>query len=105
MVSVATAVIADGCPDVLGNLFNVATEVFDALLGKAFTFQSGVKIRHVRIVVLVVMDLHRLGVDVWLQRIVGVGQWRKCIGHGGVSLFLVNRAVRLPARYRRTGGL
>ena len=57
-----------------GNLLDVAAQVFDALLGEAFAFERGVEVRHVGAVMLVVMDLHRLGVDVGLQGIVRVRQ-------------------------------
>ena len=43
--------------------------------------QRLVQIRHVSVVMLAVMDLHRHLVDVRLQRVGRVGQWRKCEWH------------------------
>ena len=39
--------------------------------GKTFAFERRVQIRHVSVVMLVVMDLHRLGVDVRFQALFG----------------------------------
>ena len=44
-------------------------------------FERGVGVGHVRRVVLVVMDLHRLGVDVRLEGIERVGQLGQLKGH------------------------
>ena len=50
--------------------------------------QRAVGVVDVRLVVLVVMDLHRLGVDVRLQRIEAIGKRRKLISHVGRPPFV-----------------
>src|SRR5690349_8632112 len=81
----ATAIVADGCANILGNFFNVAAEVFDALLRKVFAFERRIEVGYVGVMVFVVMDLHRLGVDVRFQCIVRIWQRGKCVSHGGIS--------------------
>ena len=44
--------------------------------------ERGVQVRHVGLVVLAVMDLHRLRVDVRFERCEVVGQRGQCMSHG-----------------------
>ena len=90
MVGVAAAVVAHGGADIFRNLFDVAAQIFDALLGDAVAFERLVEVVDVRLVMLVVMDLHRLGVDVRLQGIVRIRQRRQCIGHDSRLLVMVS---------------
>ena len=74
----AAAVVADGAADVLGHGVDVLDQILDALaLQLGVLVERRVEVVDVRRVVLVVMDPHRLFVDVGLQRVVIVGQWRK----------------------------
>src|SRR5439155_6515231 len=84
VIRVAAGVVADGCPDVLGHRVDPPQEVLDRLGAEVgVLFDSGVVVVDVGRVMLVVMDLHRLSVDVRLERIEGVWKrWdREC--HGG----------------------
>src|SRR5207248_5151413 len=70
VVGVAAGVVADRRPDVLRDVVDPPEQVFDrfpAQLG--VLLDRGVGVRHIGGVVLVVVDLHRLRVDVWLERI------------------------------------
>ena len=42
-----------------------------------------------KLVMLAMVDLHGLRVDVWLERVEGVGQRGKCEGHGVISVVCV----------------
>src|SRR6266567_2773628 len=65
VVGVAARVVADRGADVLGNRVDPPEQVFHGLAGQlGMLFQGRVRIRHISRVVLVVMDLHCLGVDV-----------------------------------------
>jgi hypothetical protein len=46
-------------------------------------FQEIVGVGDVRLVVFVVMDFHRLRIDVWDEGIKSVGQFGKFVSHGG----------------------
>jgi hypothetical protein len=62
----AAAVVANGRADVFRNLFDIAAEVLDALLGKVFAFERRVDVCYISAMMFVMMDLHRSGVDVRL---------------------------------------
>jgi len=66
----ACAAVVDHClARRLGHLVDVAQNVLDVLARQVgMTLQRRVQVVDIRGVVLVVMDLHRLGVDVRLER-------------------------------------
>jgi hypothetical protein len=68
VVDVATAVVADGAADVLGDGGEVLDEVFDGL-GTQFRVlvDGGVQVGDVGLVVLVVVELHGRLVDVGFE--------------------------------------
>jgi hypothetical protein len=70
---VAATVVANRRANVIGHRADVTQEVFDALGLKLGIFlERRVQIGHVCLVMLSVMNLHRLGVDVRFERIEGV---------------------------------
>ena len=70
MVAVATPVVADHGAHVFGHGVDVAQQIFHALLAQLRMFLDGsVEVVDVSLVVAIVMNLHRLGVDVRLQRV------------------------------------
>ena len=91
VVGVAAAVVADRGANVLGHLLDVAQQLFDRLVVPRGALDRLVQIRDVGRVMLVVMDFHRPGVDVRLQRVEGVGQRGKLVWHGS---FPPDRQIR-----------
>src|SRR5690606_18977264 len=82
VVVMATPVVADGGADVFRYAVKVLEELLDALLGEVgMALQRGVEVVDVSSVVLIVMDPHRLLVDVGLQRVVIVGQRWQLVSH------------------------
>jgi len=64
-------------PDVLRHGIEIHQERLDGLLRQIRrAFQRLVQVGDVGAVMLVVMDPHRLFVDMRLQGVVGIGQWR-----------------------------
>lgn len=84
VVGVSAAVVTDRTADGFRHSGEVGDEVVDRLAAEfRSAFEGLVEIRHVRGMMLVVMDLHRLRVDAGLQSVVGIGQWWKFVGHSG----------------------
>jgi hypothetical protein len=76
------AVVADDGADGLWHLLEVGDQFFDRQGGEVcMTLECLVDVGHVGGVVLVVVDLHRAGVDVGLHRVEGVGQGGQRVGH------------------------
>ena len=70
VVDVAAAIVPHGRADVVGHAVDAAQQVFDALGLELWMFlERRVQIRNVRVVMLPVMNLHRLLVDVRLERV------------------------------------
>ena len=82
VVPVAAAVVSDGGPNVLGNAVNPAAEIVDALRLQIWMLvQRRVQIGDVRLVVLSVMDLHRLRIDVRFERSEVVRKFGEFVRH------------------------
>src|ERR1035437_1809336 len=64
---------------------------------RGVTGQSGIHIGDVGLVMLIVVELHRFGVDEWFKRGVVVGQWCKFISHRGISSVRIVRCGWNPA--------
>ena len=78
----AAAVVADGRADLLGHDADVAQQLVDRLRLQLGCFlERLVQVGDVRLVMLAVMDFHRLLVDVRLEGIGGIGQGGKRKGH------------------------
>src|SRR5215467_11443548 len=73
----ATAIVADSSTNVLGDFVDAAKHIIDSGGCKLVVAKCIVQIGHVCSMMLVVMDLHRLRINVRLKRIVVVGQWWK----------------------------
>ena len=71
MVRMSAAVVAHDRADVFGNGIQIADQIFDRLfLQIGFAFDRVVHVGDVRLMMLGVMDFHRLRVDVRLERVV-----------------------------------
>jgi hypothetical protein len=81
VVVVAAAVVADGSTLVLGHLAQVGQDLLDRLAVERSALERGVRLVHVRLMVLVVVEAHGVRVDVRLERLVGVGERWNFIGH------------------------
>ena len=81
VVEVPAAVVAHDAALVLGDLLEVADDVLDRRVGPLRALERAVDPVDVGLVVLVVMDPHRLLVDVRLERRVVVGQRRNGVRH------------------------
>jgi endonuclease III len=74
---VAAAVIADGTLNALWQCVEIADEFFGGFAGEiVVTLEGFIKLHHVSVVMLAVMNLHGLSVDVRLERIVRVWKVR-----------------------------
>jgi hypothetical protein len=83
VVPVPATVVANRVADRLGNRAEIAEEVVERLrLQLRSLLQRGVQVVDVRLVMLPVVNLHRLRVDVRLEGIRRVGKGRKRVGHG-----------------------
>ena len=85
VVGVAAGVVADRGLLVLGERVEVREHLLDGGVRELRSLERGVRVRHVGAVVEVVVDAHRLGVDVRLERVVGVRQVGQFEGHLGGS--------------------
>ena len=81
MIRVPAAMIADRSPDVLGHLVDIAQQLLDRLIVEFRILDGLVQIRDVRGMMLIVMDLHRPGIDVGFQGIERVGQRGELVRH------------------------
>ena len=81
VIRVAAAVIAHRCANILGHAVELRDQLLDReLLQIGVAFESFVQIRDVSAVMLVVMDFHRLRVDVGLERVERVRKRRQDMG-------------------------
>ena len=84
MIPVAAAVVAHGRADVFGHAVHVANQIVEALVVQlGMLVERVVQIRHVGLMMLAVMNLHRLGVDVRFERGKIVRQRGQRMGHVG----------------------
>jgi hypothetical protein len=82
VVAVAAGVVAQAGADGLGHLREVGDQGVHVERGQGgLVLQEVVGVGDVGLVVLRVVDLHRLRVDVGNQGVVGVGQFWKFVGH------------------------
>jgi hypothetical protein len=77
---VPAAVVFDR-PFLVAEAVEVLQHLLDGLLSPLGSLERSVCLVHVGLVVLVVVKFHRGLVDVWLERVVGVGKRRNCVGH------------------------
>ena len=87
MIGVAAAVVPHGGPDHLGHLVEATQQILDGEIGELrIRFDCLVQVVDVRLVMCVMMELHRLGINVRLEGIVTESQRRKLVRHVRVSL-------------------
>ena len=94
VVVVPAAVVADGRALVLGHLREVAQHVLDRGVGQRGPLERRVRLVHVGLVMLVVVEFHRRLVDMRFERLVGVGERRDGVGHGGSFSVSVDGVMR-----------
>src|SRR6185295_3217472 len=85
VVQVAAAVVADRAALVLGDRAEIRDDLLDGLAVEVGAGERIVGLVHVGLVMLVVMQLHRLLVDVRLERVVVIGKGRNLVSHRGSS--------------------
>src|SRR4051812_38106886 len=95
MVDVAAGVVAHGGLLVVGQGLEVGEHVLDGLVGQRRALERSVRVVHVRLVVLVVVDAHRLLVDVRLERAVVIGKRRDLERHLRSFLDVCSRGYRV----------
>ena len=78
------ALLRTGSLLVVGQAGEVLQHLVDVLVGPLGPLECGVRLVDVGLVVLVVVDPHRLLVDVRLQRVVVVGKVGNFVGHLGL---------------------
>jgi hypothetical protein len=81
VVRVAAGVVADRGLLVRGERLEVAQHVLDGAVRPLGPLERLVRVVHVRLVVLAVVDLHRARVDVRLEGVVRVRQVGQCESH------------------------
>ncbi len=82
VVGVAAAVVAHRGADGLGHAVDFGDELFDRLIAQIGAFNRLVQVIHVSLVMLVVMDFHRSGVDRRFQRVKRIRQRGQRVCHG-----------------------
>ena len=68
----SAAVVAHGGADLFGNFVEMGDQLLDRFVAQAGPFDRLVQIGDISRVMLIVMDFHRLLVDVRLQGVVGI---------------------------------
>jgi hypothetical protein len=81
VVGVTAAVVADRGLLVGGEAVEVLQDLLDVLVGPLGAFEGGVRLVHVGLMVLVVVDLHRRLVDMGLEGVVAVGKIGNFVSH------------------------
>ncbi len=89
MVHVAAAIVAHGGADRFGNFVELREQIFDGkLLQVGRGFERLVEIGDVGVVMLVVVNLHRLRVNVWFERVERIRKRRQCVSSSAVRLLV-----------------
>jgi hypothetical protein len=82
VVPVAAAVVANGSADCFRDAADALAEILDALaLQVGMALKRVIQIGDVSLMMLPVMNLHRLGVDVWFERRVVIRERGKFVRH------------------------
>ena len=82
----AATLVANGGAYLFGHRVQIGDEIVDGSGGKLRVVgHSRIQVVHVGLVMLVVVQMHGLGVDVWLERVVGVRKCRQSERAGGSS--------------------
>ena len=76
MVGVPAAIVAHSNPRRFWDLFQVGNQRFNRLVSQIGAFERFVQIRDIRLMMLIVMDFHRFSIDVGLQRVERIRQFR-----------------------------
>jgi hypothetical protein len=97
-------VVADCGLLVLGEGLEVREDGFDVMVGKRRAGECGIRVVDVGLVMQVVMDPHRLRVDMGLERVVRIGKVRKFERHGSAPFASTVRICsrRLTTRRERS---
>jgi hypothetical protein len=98
VVRVAARVVADRRLLVLGHDFDVREDSLDGAVSPLGSGQCGVRVVDVGLVVQVMVDPHRLRVDVWLERVICIRKIREFEWHA-VLLSRRREDMLPPPRY------
>src|SRR5947209_13526449 len=89
VVGMTTAIVAHSRADTLRHIIDMAHQLINIHRGKLrLVFECSVQVVDIRSMMLVVMQLHRLGVDVGLERVVAIREGRNFESHEHFSLKL-----------------
>src|ERR1035437_1245816 len=98
VVPVSAAVVAHGGSDGVRDLRHVAAEVVERPAREfGRLLDRGIQVVDVRLMMLAVVDLHRLRIDVRLERVGSVGKGRKCMRHVFLQWVLFQYSRTAPA--------
>ena len=79
----AAAVVPDRHSDVLGYLVDFTQKLLDGLTGQpTLALQCFVQIVHISLVMAIMMNLHRQGIDMGFEGVIGIRQGWQSVGHG-----------------------
>jgi hypothetical protein len=81
VVGVAATVVAHGGADVLRHLINAAAEILNTHVVPLGACNRVVDIRYIRLMMLIVVNLHRLRINGRLEGVFGIGQAGQLKGH------------------------
>ncbi|MNU00234.1 hypothetical protein D3C72_2433090 [compost metagenome] len=75
-------VVAHRALEGFGQQHQARHQLVNGQVGVRRARQRGVQVIDVGLVMLGVVDLHRAGIDVGFQGVIGIGQGRQRVGHG-----------------------
>src|SRR5690606_37040444 len=82
VVEPATTVVLNSGTNIFGHAAEIAYKFFDRFACQFGVFLNrGVEVVGVGRMVLAVMNFHRLSVDMWFERVVGISQFRQLNSH------------------------
>jgi len=81
VVPMAAPVVADRSADVLGHARDVGDQGLDGLAFERSAGEGLVQVVHVGLVMTAVVDLHRQGVDVGFEGVLGIGKRGEFVSH------------------------
>ena len=88
VIGVSARVVAEGATNTFRHFAEIGDEFINAQSGEVIvTFERGVGFADVSLVMLVVMNFHRAGIDVGLECVCGVRKVWECVCHNRINYF------------------
>ncbi len=81
VVGMSTTVVANDGTNIFGDGIEIFDEVFNGFGCEGGAFESGVDVVDVGLVMFGVVNFHCSRIDVWFERVVGVGELGQRVGH------------------------